>query len=134
MSFGRLISASKLPASETNDRRLVLEESSSMSPFRGSTIGVIIGLRRAIGAPSVLPVSGRAEELPAHGRKHGDAALHPASMAARERGGKRHHQGLTARREPAASPAATLTPTQHSMPRRPLGDLRFARRAGPFAA
>jgi hypothetical protein len=36
-------------------------------------------------------------------------------MAARERGGKRHHQGLTARREPAASPAATLSPTQHSM-------------------
>ena len=35
-SFGRLISASKLPASANNDRRLVLDASSSTSPSRGS--------------------------------------------------------------------------------------------------
>ncbi len=40
-SFGRLISASKLPASENNERRLVLDASSSMSPSRGSMIGFI---------------------------------------------------------------------------------------------
>ena len=40
-SFGRLISASRLPINDNSDRRLVLAASSSMSPFRGSRIGVI---------------------------------------------------------------------------------------------
>jgi hypothetical protein len=42
-SLGRLISASKLPASENNDRRLVLDASSSISPPRGSMMGFIRG-------------------------------------------------------------------------------------------
>jgi hypothetical protein len=42
-SLGRLISASKLPASANNDRRLVLDASSSISPSRGSMIGFIAG-------------------------------------------------------------------------------------------
>jgi hypothetical protein len=37
-SLARLISASKLPASERNDRLFVLDASSSTSPARGSTI------------------------------------------------------------------------------------------------
>jgi hypothetical protein len=36
-SLGRLISPSRLPASESSERRLVLDASSSMSPRRGST-------------------------------------------------------------------------------------------------
>ena len=36
ISLGRLISASKLPASESSERRLVLDASSSTSPPRGS--------------------------------------------------------------------------------------------------
>src|SRR6478752_9759781 len=35
-SFGRLISASRLPASESSERRLELDASSSTSPRRGS--------------------------------------------------------------------------------------------------
>src|SRR5262245_6983779 len=40
-SFGRLISTSRLPASEINVRRFVLDASSSKSPRRGSMIGSI---------------------------------------------------------------------------------------------
>jgi hypothetical protein len=40
-SLGRLISTSKLPASENSDRRFVLDASSSISPSRGSMIGFI---------------------------------------------------------------------------------------------
>ena len=40
-NLGRLISTSKLPASENNDRRFVLDASSSISPLRGSMIGFI---------------------------------------------------------------------------------------------
>jgi hypothetical protein len=35
-SLGRLISIARLPASESSDRRLVLDQSSSTSPWRGS--------------------------------------------------------------------------------------------------
>src|SRR5262245_25683151 len=38
-SFGKLISTNRLPASETSERRLVLDASSSKSPRRGSRIG-----------------------------------------------------------------------------------------------
>ena len=38
-SFGRLISESRLPASASSERRLVLEASSSRSPRRGSRTG-----------------------------------------------------------------------------------------------
>jgi hypothetical protein len=46
-SFGRLISASRLPNSDNIERRLVLEASSSMSPRRGSMAGVKQLLRRS---------------------------------------------------------------------------------------
>jgi hypothetical protein len=36
--LGRLISTSRLPNSDSIERRLVLEASSSISPWRGSTI------------------------------------------------------------------------------------------------
>jgi len=39
-SFGRLISASRLPASDSSERRLELDASSSMSPRRGSMAGL----------------------------------------------------------------------------------------------
>src|SRR6266540_5930511 len=39
-NFGRLISASRLPASDSSERRLVLDASSSMSPRRGSMAGL----------------------------------------------------------------------------------------------
>src|SRR6266576_3476493 len=45
-SFGRLISASRLPASDKSERRLVLDASSSMSPRRGSMAGLKQLLRR----------------------------------------------------------------------------------------
>jgi len=35
-SFGKLISIARLPARESSERRLVLDESSSTSPSRGS--------------------------------------------------------------------------------------------------
>ena len=38
-SFGKLISASRLPASDSSERRLVLDASSSTSPRRGSMAG-----------------------------------------------------------------------------------------------
>ncbi len=38
-NFGRLISASRLPASDSSERRLVLDASSSTSPRRGSMTG-----------------------------------------------------------------------------------------------
>ena len=40
-SLGRLISASKLPASDSSERLLVLDASSSTSPLRGSMMGFI---------------------------------------------------------------------------------------------
>ena len=40
ISLGRLISASKLPASDSSERRLVLDASSSTSPPRGSMTGL----------------------------------------------------------------------------------------------
>src|SRR5437660_962337 len=40
-SFGRLISESKVPASASRDRLLVLDASSSTSPARGSMTGLI---------------------------------------------------------------------------------------------
>jgi hypothetical protein len=43
ISFGRLISASSVPASASSERPLVLEASSSASPARGSRIGVVFG-------------------------------------------------------------------------------------------
>src|ERR1700722_1617625 len=48
-SFGRLISASRVPANDNIDFRLVLAASSSMSPLRGSSIGVI---GRLLGLPA----------------------------------------------------------------------------------
>src|ERR1700750_1318837 len=45
-SFGRLISASRLPASDKSERRLELDASSSMSPRRGSIAGLKQHLRR----------------------------------------------------------------------------------------
>src|SRR5262245_33003814 len=45
-SFGRLISASRLPASDNSERRLELDASSSMSPRRGSIAGLKQLLRR----------------------------------------------------------------------------------------
>jgi hypothetical protein len=42
ISLGRLISTSMPPASASMERFLVLEASSSMSPWRGSMIGCII--------------------------------------------------------------------------------------------
>ena len=62
-SFGRLISASRLPINDSSDRRLVLAASSSMSPFRGSRIGVIVSPSGANGDPSVPCGGGRPEEL-----------------------------------------------------------------------
>src|SRR6476619_8666381 len=46
ISFGRLISASRLPASDKSERRLELDASSSMSPRRGSIAGLKQFLRR----------------------------------------------------------------------------------------
>src|SRR5258705_7663736 len=43
-SLGRLISASKLPASDSSERLLVLDASSSTSPLRGSMMGFIAGV------------------------------------------------------------------------------------------
>src|SRR6267142_5968075 len=43
ISLGRLISASKLPASDSSERRLVLDASSSTSPPRGSMTGFMAG-------------------------------------------------------------------------------------------
>jgi hypothetical protein len=45
ISLGKLISASKLPASDSSERRLVLDASSSMSPPRGSMTGFIQGIQ-----------------------------------------------------------------------------------------
>ncbi len=42
ISFGRLISTRRLPKSDSIERRLVLEASSSMSPWRGSRIGEVL--------------------------------------------------------------------------------------------
>jgi len=44
-SLGRLISPSRLPTSESSERRLVLDASSSMSPRRGSTTVFMVSLR-----------------------------------------------------------------------------------------
>ena len=44
-SLGRLISASKLPASDSSERLLVLDASSSTSPLRGSMMGFIADVR-----------------------------------------------------------------------------------------
>ena len=49
-SLGRLTSASKLPASESSERRLVLEASSSRSPRRGSISGIMASLRTPAGS------------------------------------------------------------------------------------
>lgn len=46
-SFGMLISASRLPASDSSERRLVLDASSSMSPRRGSIFGLKSSIRGA---------------------------------------------------------------------------------------
>ena len=55
-SFGRLISTSKLPASENNDRRFVLEASSSISPLRGSMMGFIDFLQLCAAAIGTAPI------------------------------------------------------------------------------
>src|SRR5262245_9499600 len=51
-SFGRLISASRLPASDSSERRLELEASSSISPRRGSMAGLKQLLLRRATAPA----------------------------------------------------------------------------------
>jgi len=60
-SLGRLISTSKLPASESNDRRFVLDASSSISPSRGSMIGFHRSLQICAAVSSTAPIdySGR---------------------------------------------------------------------------
>ena len=58
-SLGRLISATKLPASANSDRRFVLDASSSVSPFRGSIIGIIdrlVTAGRGLVSPATRPV------------------------------------------------------------------------------
>ena len=45
ISLGKLISASRLPASDSSERRLVLDASSSTSPPRGSMNGLMTAIR-----------------------------------------------------------------------------------------
>ena len=54
-SFGRLISTSMLPANESNERRFVLDASSSKSPRRGSMIGSIASFQEWFAAPVSAP-------------------------------------------------------------------------------
>src|SRR6478752_2770053 len=57
-SFGRLISASRLPASESSERRLVLDASSSTSPRRGS----ITAFKQCLQSPAAV-LTYRAREV-----------------------------------------------------------------------
>src|SRR5262245_30653121 len=77
-SFGRLISASRLPNSDNIERRLVLEASSSMSPRRGSMAGVKRLLRRS--AADYCPTKA-SDRLQQHARSQGDSSAFESRLA-----------------------------------------------------
>src|SRR5262249_31150477 len=77
-SFGRLISASRLPNSDNIERRLVLEASSSMSPRRGSMAGVK-QLLRTSEADDRSPQT--PDRLQRHGRAPGDSRAFESCLA-----------------------------------------------------
>jgi hypothetical protein len=53
-SFGRLISTNRLPASDSSERRLELDASSSISPRRGSMAGLKQPLLRTCDGSGVV--------------------------------------------------------------------------------